>query len=63
MSIGFIRPAANTIAFGGVATGSINAYELKNVFTKKKNTGWFMFPHFLIKMFQTKGYLNGKSFF
>ncbi len=29
MSTGLILPAAKTIAFGGVATGNMNAYELK----------------------------------
>ena len=36
MSIGFILPAAKTIAFGGVATGSIKANELVKVTLKRK---------------------------
>lgn len=40
MSIGFILAAAKTIAFGGVATGNMNAYEQVTVAGNMRKSGF-----------------------
>ena len=40
ISIGFILAAENTMAFGGVATGSMKAYEQVTVADSIRNNGF-----------------------